>query len=63
MKERKSKEEKEQRVLGLGVSKPCGKKLPACDMKLALLKMYVTTSQAGIMCLTLEGWQQQSFSC
>ena len=48
-KERKSKEEKEQRALGLGVSKPCGKKLPACDTKLALLKKYVTTLQAGIM--------------
>ena len=63
IKERKSKEEKEQRALGLGASKPCGKKLLACNMKLALLKKYVTTSQAGIVFKTLEGWQQQLFSC
>ena len=46
--EAKRCEEKEKtRALGLGASKPCGKKLPACGKKLHLRKKAVATCKLG----------------
>ena len=43
----KRKGERRKRTLGLGASKLCGKKLPACGAKLFLLKEKSSTSQAN----------------